>query len=111
MKILALSSEFPPYCGGIGTYAFEMGQAAHQLGAAVTVVAPDYGNERLSVDQNGGFPVLRYRGGPHSFRDLPSKLMTMVRFPSPAPPSSLVRARTYSDGAGPRARHLGLTGV
>ena len=78
MKILALSSEFPPYRGGIGTYAFEMAQAAHQLGAAVTVVAPDYGDERLSVDQNGGFPVLRYRGGPHSFRDLPSKL-TLVR--------------------------------
>jgi phosphatidyl-myo-inositol dimannoside synthase len=79
MKILALSSEFPPYRGGIGTYAFEMAQAAHQLGAEVTVAAPDYGGERLPADRNGGFPVLRYRGGPHSFRDLPSKLTLVGR--------------------------------
>ncbi|MGP9813781.1 glycosyltransferase family 4 protein [Rhodopseudomonas sp. NSM] len=74
MRILLLTSEFAPAAGGIGTYAREIAAAATELGAAVTVVAPDYGADNSANDRHLPFEVRRYRGGLHSMRQLPAKI-------------------------------------
>lgn len=74
MKILLLTSEFSPAMGGIGTYAREVATAAANLGAEITVVAPDYTRDLSSDDRALPFEVRRYRGGLHSMRDLPAKI-------------------------------------
>lgn len=71
MKILILSSEFHPFCGGIATYAMEIAKAACEAGHRVTVVAPDYDTP---TKDNFPFRVIRYRGGQHSAYDLPRKI-------------------------------------
>ena len=75
MNILLLTSEFAPAMGGIGTYAGEIASAATRLGARVTVVAPDYARPRAADDSSLPFEVVRFRGGLHSMRNLPSKIM------------------------------------
>jgi phosphatidyl-myo-inositol dimannoside synthase len=74
MKILMLTSEFAPVTGGIGTYAREIASAASTLGAAVTVVAPDYAQDSTSTDSALSFDIRRFSGGLHSMRDLPAKI-------------------------------------
>jgi glycosyltransferase involved in cell wall biosynthesis len=74
VNILLLTSEFAPATGGIGTYAREVASAATDLGANVTVIAPDYLQDNASVDRSLPFEVRRFRGGLHSMRDLPSKI-------------------------------------
>jgi phosphatidylinositol alpha-1,6-mannosyltransferase len=74
VRILLLTSEFAPINGGIGTYAREIAVAATELGADVTLAAPDYGKDNSSDDRSLPFSVLRFRGGAHSMRDLPSKI-------------------------------------
>lgn len=87
MKILALSSEFPPFRGGIGTYAAELARAAYDLGAEITVAAPSYGENLTSKDRSDyPFEVIRYEGGPHGAKDTFKKL-ALTR--------SLVAARRY----------------
>jgi phosphatidyl-myo-inositol dimannoside synthase len=86
VSILLLASEFAPATGGIGTYAREIASAASALGAAVTVVAPDYAQDTATLDRSLPFEVRRFRGGLHSMRDFPSKLL-LTR--------SLVRAERY----------------
>jgi len=75
MKILLLTSEFAPLAGGIGTYAGEIAAAATELGAEVTTVAPDYGQDSRAADSALPFEVQRYPGAVHSMRDLPAKIM------------------------------------
>jgi phosphatidyl-myo-inositol dimannoside synthase len=75
VRILLLTSEFAPVNGGIGTYAREIAVAATELGADVTLVAPDYGRDNRADDRGLPFGVLRFRGGAHSMRHLPSKIM------------------------------------
>ena len=75
MNILLLTSEFAPAVGGIGTYAGEIASAATRLGARVTVVAPDYARQTATDDNCLPFDVVRFRGGLHSMRDLPSKIV------------------------------------
>ena len=75
VNILLLTSEFAPAMGGIGTYAGEIASAATRLGARVTVVAPDYARSGAMDDSSLPFEVIRFRGGLHSMRDLPSKIM------------------------------------
>ena len=75
MNILLLTSEFSPAMGGIGTYAGEIASAATRLGAKVTVVAPDYARQTAIDDNSLSFEVVRFRGGLHSMRDLPGKIM------------------------------------
>lgn len=72
MKLLLLTSEFSPANGGIGTYAREIATAAWELGADVTVAAPDYGKD--NDDSIFPFSVSRFRGGLHSMRGLPAKI-------------------------------------
>jgi glycosyltransferase involved in cell wall biosynthesis len=75
MKILMLASEFPPATGGIATYAKELAVAAVQLGASVTVLAPDYGRvDTLVDDRSLPFAVRRFPGALHSRRDAPAKI-------------------------------------
>lgn len=74
MKILLLASEFPPRLGGIGTYAFELAQAAAKRGHTVTVVAADYGADQSLADRTLPFEIIRYRGGEHAMRHLPAKI-------------------------------------
>ncbi len=75
MNILMLTSEFAPATGGIGTYAREIATAAVDLGAKMTVLAPDY--SKSSPVEDGAFPfhLQRFRGGLHSMRNLPSKIL------------------------------------
>ncbi|MEH2512878.1 phosphatidylinositol alpha-1,6-mannosyltransferase [Nitrobacteraceae bacterium AZCC 1564] len=75
MNILMLTSEFAPATGGIGTYAREIAVAASNLGARVTVVAPDYAKDSSADDQTLPFRLVRFRGGLHSMRNLPAKIM------------------------------------
>jgi phosphatidylinositol alpha-1,6-mannosyltransferase len=75
VNILLLTSEFVPATGGIGTYAREIASAATDLGANVTVIAPDYAQDTRALDRSLPFDVRRFRGGLHSMRDLPSKVL------------------------------------
>lgn len=75
MKILALTSEFPPYAGGIGTYGAELARAATELGHAVTLAAPDYGLDlRASDRRDFPFEIHRYPGKAHRALQAPGKL-------------------------------------
>lgn len=74
MNILVLASEFTPATGGIGTYAREIASAASELGAQVTVLAPDYAQD-TSSDRSLPFRTRRFAGGLHSMRDLPAKIL------------------------------------
>ena len=74
MKLLLLTSEFAPAAGGIGTYAREIAAAATNLGAKVTVVAPDYAVDSAAEDRRLPFEVRRFSAGLHSMRDLPAKI-------------------------------------
>jgi phosphatidylinositol alpha-1,6-mannosyltransferase len=78
LNILLLTSEFAPAMGGIGTYACEIAAAASRLGAKVTVVAPDYARQTHD-DRSLPFEVVRFRGGLHSMRGLPRKIMLARR--------------------------------
>ena len=75
MNILLLTSEFAPATGGIGTYAREIAAAATELGARVTVVAPDYSEHSLDMDKSLPFELHRFHGGLHSMRNLPAKIL------------------------------------
>jgi phosphatidyl-myo-inositol dimannoside synthase len=79
VNILMLTSEFAPATGGIGTYAREIASAATDLGADVTVIAPDYARDTTALDRSLPFEVRRFRGGLHSMRDLPSKVLLARR--------------------------------
>jgi phosphatidylinositol alpha-1,6-mannosyltransferase len=79
VNILMLTSEFAPATGGIGTYAGEIASAATRLGARMTVVAPDYAQANANDDRSLPFEVVRFRGGLHSMRDLPAKIMLARR--------------------------------
>jgi glycosyltransferase involved in cell wall biosynthesis len=79
VKILLLASEFAPATGGIGTYAREIAAAATDLGADVTVIAPDYAQDTRALDRSFPFEVRRFPGGLHSMRDLPSKILLARR--------------------------------
>jgi glycosyltransferase involved in cell wall biosynthesis len=79
MKILLLTSEFPPVNGGIATYAREIAAAATRLGAEVTLHGPDYGAPAYVDDRRLPFEIRRFRGGLHSRRDLPAKIALVRR--------------------------------
>ena len=89
MKILILSSEFHPFCGGIATYAMEMAKAASEAGHRVTVVAADYG---ANSQETFPFRIIRYRGGQHSARDLPRKIALVRRLMWEEPDFDIVHA-------------------
>jgi len=70
MKICLLTSEFAPFHGGIGSYAREIALAAAAAGHQVTMLAPDYGEDRSVDDAMLPFRVVRFRGGPSNAKGL-----------------------------------------
>lgn len=94
MNILLFSSEYAPARGGIGTYAREIAVAATSLGARVTLVAPDYAQDTTEDDRAIPFAIHRFRGGLHSARDLPAKIM-LARNTIGAAPFDVVHAADW----------------
>jgi phosphatidylinositol alpha-1,6-mannosyltransferase len=94
VNILLLSSEYAPARGGIGTYAREIALAATQLGARVTLVAPDYAQDTSADDRTMPFAIHRFSGGLHSARDLPAKIM-LARNRIGAAPFDIVHAADW----------------
>lgn len=83
-KILMLTHEFPPFRGGIGTYASQLALAAHQLGHDITVLAPDHGQTCGENDRTEfPFKVIRYHGGNYSLGRLPQMLLRAWRHARP----------------------------
>ena len=75
MRILMLTHEFPPFRGGIATYASQLALAAHEIGHEVFVVAPDFGQDlRKSDEEEYPFQVERYHSSTYNFRKLPALL-------------------------------------
>jgi glycogen synthase len=46
MKIAHVVCSFPPYRGGIGNSALQMAKSVLAYGHSVTVMTPDYGQDR-----------------------------------------------------------------
>lgn len=66
MRLLMLSSEFPPGPGGIGTHAHHLARHLHRLGWDLTVVSPqDYAEPSHVADFNAAlpFPVIPVPSG------------------------------------------------
>ncbi len=77
MKILILSSEFPPGPGGIGTHAYQLAKNFALTSHAVQVLTPqDYAAEEEIADFNGSqpFAISRFIGGKTAF----SKALTRI---------------------------------
>lgn len=74
MRLLILAGEFPPFRGGIATYARELADAATGIGYDVTVAAPDYGADQSRNDASYAFRVLRFSGGESTMRGIVDKL-------------------------------------
>jgi len=92
MKILLLSSEFPPRRGGIGTYSRELAEAAAGLGHQVTVLAADYGGDQSALDATFPFKVVRFKGRPHTMKQLPGKIALVSKFARQNPDFDIVHA-------------------
>lgn len=73
MKILMLTSEFPPHRGGVGTYAAELARATAELGHEVTLLAPDYGMDQRQADARLPYRMIRFPGGPNRAIDILDK--------------------------------------
>ena len=78
-KLSLLTSEFPPFRGGIGVVANELASAAVALGVEVDVIAPDYlGTIHAEFDDACTFCVKRYRAGPYSGKWIPEYMRRAV---------------------------------
>ncbi len=75
MNILMLTSEFPPFRGGVSTYAKELALGAVEQGHEVTLVAPDYGADQSQADAALPFKVVRFAGGPNRAKDILAKML------------------------------------
>ncbi len=93
-RILILSSEFPPFHGGISTYALKLADAAAADGHAVTVVAPDQYADQAAADSSLPFTVRRYADGPATFRGV-GKRIAATRAALKAGPFDIVHAADY----------------
>lgn len=72
MRVIALTYEYRPFVGGIGTYVAELCAALQRAGVEVVLLAPDYGekpspetgtNAAPSADESQPYEVLRFRSG------------------------------------------------
>jgi phosphatidyl-myo-inositol dimannoside synthase len=89
-RLLITSTEYPPYRGGVATYAHSMAAAADRLGWDTTVWAPDYG--RADAATSSGAHVLRYRGGVPTLWDLPYLTLQLAKAYWKVRPSCLLIA-------------------
>lgn len=79
MKLLILAGEFPPFRGGIATYAREIAEAAADLGHDVTVAAPSYFKDNEEADRTYPFRILRFRGGENTASGIVDKAMWTIK--------------------------------
>ncbi len=61
-RILTLTTEFPPFRGGIGAVALGLARGAAGLGHDVTVFAPDFHKDNAAADAALPFAVRRFEG-------------------------------------------------
>lgn len=95
LTILAMTSEFPPFRGGIGTYAAGLAAGAAALGADVTVLAPDYGCAAPELPDMSCL-VIRFPGGRHTARHAVAKLrLTRAAIRRPGATYDLVHAMDW----------------
>jgi len=83
MKVLLLSTEFPPGPGGIGTHAYQLAIGLVKSGWEVTVLTPqDYADEEeiLSFNSLQPFIVVRLRHYPCSLLEGFYRLMVLLRW-------------------------------
>lgn len=73
-RVAILTSEFPPFHGGIATYVRELALAAQFGGHDVTVLAPNYGRDCAEIDIKLPFRVVRFVDGPATVRGLPLRI-------------------------------------
>ena len=78
-RLLILTSELPPFRGGIATYAHELATAAAATGHEVTVAAPDYHADQSALDATLLYRVVRFRGGPATMRGMPGRIALVRR--------------------------------
>lgn len=76
MKILMVTTEFPPFPGGIATYTYNMALSALKLNYKVTVIAPNYG--KTDINENG-IDVVRYNGESYNKKDLFKIMLTIYK--------------------------------
>lgn len=74
MKIALLTSEFPPFNGGVGTYARELAASASAAGHEVTVLAPDYGADQGAGDAALPGRIVRFAGAAANAKGLPTRI-------------------------------------
>lgn len=79
MRLLLATSEFAPFRGGIGTYAYELACAAADAGHEVVVLAPDYGKDQSELDRQFAFTVERYAATAASMKGLPGRISALRR--------------------------------
>jgi phosphatidylinositol alpha-1,6-mannosyltransferase len=83
-RILLVTTEYPPFTGGIGTYCSQIAAAAVRQGHDVTVLAPDYGGGNADAVADGGPKVIRYPGGRYSVRSFFKLLWQVWKHADPA---------------------------
>lgn len=74
-RLVMITHEFPPFTGGMATYAADLAAAVSATGIEVTVVAPTYERE-TSETRFEVIPILRHqRLGPRSAAELLARLL------------------------------------
>ena len=61
-KLLLVSHEYPPYIGGVATYAQELARAASEQGYHVEVLCPSYGAPTARQQESPMLTVTRFPG-------------------------------------------------
>jgi phosphatidylinositol alpha-1,6-mannosyltransferase len=112
MKILIISSEFPPGPGGIGTHAYQVALNLQRLGCNVTVISPqDYVSEAEWRTFNSALPfeVRHIRSGSGLLREAFSRWREVNRVIQEFRPNVLLATGDrMAYLAGGVARRLGL---
>lgn len=83
MKLLLLSTEFPPGPGGIGTHAYQLAKGLVKRGWEVVVLTPqDYASEEeiLTFNSSQPFTVVRLRHYPGSLVEGLYRSMVLLRW-------------------------------
>jgi phosphatidylinositol alpha-1,6-mannosyltransferase len=80
-RILLLANEFPPFRGGVATYAQEVARAAAYAGHRVAVLTPGYGQSWNDHDRHRyNFEVIRFKADLYRrCKDLPGVLLQSWR--------------------------------
>jgi phosphatidylinositol alpha-1,6-mannosyltransferase len=77
-RLLIFTHEYPPFSGGIASYAAELARAAADSGLEVHVVAPDYGRKWRPETTGGNLLVHRTRASQYNRKRLPWMLCEVL---------------------------------